>query len=300
MEATPAAVEIAEPKPAHVSLDYRKIVSSPAFAPAVLCLVGIGLLFWPMLSALPGIWLGQDGYYSHGFLVPLISGYVVYRWWPNLVKNPVKPALLAIVPLAGVLWVSKGAAVANVDSLLSICFLIVLLLGVAFVAGWRWMWATSLPILYLAFGLPRLWTFVIDTYTNPLQLISTKVSYKMLQILGFEPYRDPTSTTINLPNFNLDVGVPCSGLKLVLALTAFTVFFMLIARLRWWGNVLMAAAILPLCIFINSLRIALIGIVGENYGSDAGHKFHDYSGYITLLICFFILFKFARWLGWKD
>jgi exosortase/archaeosortase family protein len=98
----------------------------------------------------------------------------------------------------------------------------------------------------------------------------------------------------------LDVGVPCSGLKLLLALSAFSVFFVLIANLKWWANAFMLAFVLPLALFINGLRIALIGVVGDTMGSDAGHQFHDYSGYITLLLCFVIVFKLARILGWKD
>ena len=121
----------------------------------------------------------------------------------------------------------------------------------------------------------------------------------MLQMAGFEPYMQ-SSNKVLLANFSLDVGVPCSGLKLVLAVTAFTVFFMLIGGLKWWANLVMIALILPLCLFINGLRIALIGVVGDMYGSDAGHAFHDYSGYLTLIVCFIILFRVARWLGWKD
>jgi exosortase/archaeosortase family protein len=78
------------------------------------------------------------------------------------------------------------------------------------------------------------------------------------------------------------------------------VFFMLIARLQWWGNLVMVLMVVPLSLVINGLRIALIGIVGELYGDQAGRDFHDYSGYITLIICFIIVFKIARILGWKD
>ncbi len=299
MEATPIAAEKAEQAQPKPTIDLKQIVSAPMFVPALLCTLGIGLIFWQFISGLPNLWLGEDGYYSHGFLVPVIAGYVIFKAWPHLKSLPVKPSYFAIIPLVGVLWIAKGAIVTDIEALISLCFIGTLLFSTAFVAGWRWMFATTLPTLYLGFGLP-LWTMAIGVYTNPLQLISTKVAYKMLQLMGFQPWRDPSSTTINLPNFNLDVGVPCSGLKLVLALSAFTVFFMLIARLKWWGNAIMAAMVLPLCIFINSLRITLIGIVGENYGSAAGHQFHDYSGYITLILCFFILFKIARWLGWKD
>ena len=62
----------------------------------------------------------------------------------------------------------------------------------------------------------------------------------------------------------------------------------------------MLVIVVPLCLFINSLRVTLIGLVGEFRGDLAAHTFHDWSGYITLLICFFLLFKYARWLGWKD
>jgi exosortase/archaeosortase family protein len=122
----------------------------------------------------------------------------------------------------------------------------------------------------------------------------------MLNLTGFQPYQDSTTTTIYLSNFVLDVGVPCSGLKLIVAVTAFTVFFVLIGGLRWWANLSMFALIVPLCLFVNGLRIALIGVVGDFYGHDAGMSFHDYSGYITLIVCFVILFKIARGLGWKD
>jgi len=44
----------------------------------------------------------------------------------------------------------------------------------------------------------------------------------------------------------------------------------------------------------------LIGMVGDTWGDAAGHAFHDYSGYIALVVCFVILFKIARALGWKD
>jgi exosortase len=230
--------------------------------------------------------------------VPFITGYVIFRWWPHIKDMPVKPAYVALIPLAAILFVTRAAVVNQVDSLTSVCFIGALLCGTAFVAGWRWMLKLALPTMYLAFALP-LWNMAITVYTNPLQVTSTKVAFKMLELTGFHPYRD--SNVIYLSGFTLDVGVPCSGLKLVLALYAFTMFFALIARLKWGANLILILAVpLPLALFINGLRIMLIGVVGVNWGSDAAHKFHDYSGYIALIVCFFLLFRIARWLGWKD
>ena len=266
----------------------------------------IGLLFWPLLNQLPYMWLGLgswefrsgDGYYSHGVLVPFISGYIIYRRWPQIKDIPVKAGWIALVPLLASMWILWAANAADIHLIRSYALIFCLLSVSWLVAGWRWMWALSPGVLYLMFALP-VWTGFINNYTNPLQIYSTTVSYYLLKVFGFQVYKgDPT--TLFMDHFELSIAVPCSGLKLVVAVTAFTVFFILIARLRWWSNVLMAAAVLPLCLFINGLRIALIGVVGEQQGRTAGFAFHDYSGYITLIVCFFIIFKFARLLGWKE
>ncbi|MCH7903666.1 MAG: exosortase/archaeosortase family protein [Armatimonadetes bacterium] len=269
------------------------------------CLV-LGFVFWALFSQLPYIWLGLgtwefrsgDGYYSHGVLVPFIAGYIIYQRWPQIKDTPVRPGWIAIVPFLAMLWILWAANVADILLIRSYALILGLLSLVWFIAGLRWMLALSPSILYLLFALP-VWTGVINNYTNPLQVYSTTVSYHLLNVFGYKVFQHD-ATTLLLDHFELSIAVPCSGLKLVVAVTAFTVFFMLIARLKWWANGLMAAAVLPLCLFINGLRIALIGIVGEERGSAAGFAFHDYSGYITLIVCFFIIFKFARLLGWKE
>ncbi len=294
--AIPESVSIAAERP---SLDVNAVLRSPAFWPGVILLLGIVACFWSLLSGLPKKYLSDDGYYSHGFLIPVIVGYIVYRWWPRLRSIPVRPGWIALVPLIAVLYVVRAGYLAEVMNVLSLGLLVTILLGAWFIAGWRWMTALTLPTAYLAFGLPDLINF-IEGYTVFLQQWSTSFAFKMLQLLGSDPYREDVQTIIMPHGFTLHVAVQCSGLKLFTAVTAFTAFFMLIGGLRWWSNLVMVALILPLCLFINGLRVALIGIVGDRYGNAAGMTFHDYSGYITLLICFFILFKIARWLGWKD
>lgn len=348
-----------------LSLDL--LLKSPAFLPGVALVLGLVAAFWPLIKVMPELWLSEDGYYSHGFLVPLISGYVIYRWWnagPRLWSTfasltavsalaipvvrlmtgsfntsalmwsglvlvaggvltglqylversvfvgdadgsfrglsslPVRPFWPALILFLPIIWILRPAYIQEIDAFLSFLFLLSLMFGVWFVAGGRWMIALSLPIVYLAFALP-IWTMIIDIYLNPLQIISTDVAYSLLKAFALNPYRDDV-TTILLNRFTLNVAVPCSGLKLVLALTAFTFFFVLIAKLKWWGNLAMVLLVIPLALFINGLRIALIGVVGNEFGHEAGMAFHDYSGFITLILCFIILFQFARLLGWKE
>lgn len=279
---------------------WQRMLASPAFLPAVAVTGALLFLFWDLISRLPRLWMSDDGYYSHGFLVPLIAGYVVVKKWDVIKNRPVKAGWGALPVLGFLAYLAYVTTHTDVNAILALTFLLAILASIWFVAGWKWVTALALPVLYLGFALP-LWTGAIEFYTNPAQLWSTTVAYQILKATGFSPMKfasEPTSIYLN--HFNLDIAVPCSGLKLLLAVSAFTAFFMMIANLRWWGNLVMFFMILPLCVFINGLRIAMIGMVGDSYGAAAGHQFHDYSGYITLLVCFFALFKVARGLGWKD
>jgi len=295
------AIEAEKPVAESAKIDWQQvgaqIVRSPYFVPALVMLAGVTIVFWPLLSSLYTLWTGPDGYYTHGFLVPLISGYLVYRAWPKIKDTPLKPAAWTLILLIPLLWIAYAARLAELRSVLSLAFIATIFIGIWFTVGWKWAIGLAAPTLYLLFALP-IWSGFVNNYTNPLQAYSTKVAYNLLKLFG-DPYKS-NDTDILLGDFWLNVGVPCSGLKLVLAITAFTCFFVMIGGLRWWGNLLMFVAIIPLCLFINGLRIALIGVVGDAYGDAAGMQFHDYSGYITLIVCFFILFKFARILGWKD
>lgn len=342
-------------------IQWDKIVASPAFWPAVVIALGIGLVFWPLFQKLPELWLSKDGYYSHGFLVPLISGYLVFKAWdkrPNISgllvpllaliglfvpgsmnkvfvvvglivlyclpptrraiklldrkifpdgtilgslepKSSLATTIGVVLLLAVPMYFALVSTSTPIDAIMSVVLVAAILLGVWLVAGFKWMLAVTWPIAYLSFALP-LFGMAIEIYTNPLQEVSTRVATGILGLSGFEHMQVNSTTVIMNNGFNLNVGVPCSGLRLILALTAFTVFFVLIANLNWWRNLIMIGLILPLALVINGLRIALIGIVGELKGPEAGMAFHDYSGYITLILCFIVLFKIARLLGWKD
>jgi exosortase/archaeosortase family protein len=339
------------------NIDYRGIVTSVYFVPVLLIALGLSLAFWPLIKQLPERWT-RDEYYSHGFAVPFIIAFIIYKKWPKLSSVKVESGFAAPIQslvaffcasavslvLAGYLliayrkfdvygiqlwtstalmlgapmvmgskWLikkSEGADRSAVMRWLGIGVIAVLFAGFAVinliaVTGefWSFMSVFLMVAITLAtwavVGVLPVWGSIIDNYTNPLQLMSTKVAFALLKACGFLAYQ-PDPTTIVLNQFTLDVGIPCSGMKLMLAVSAFTALFTMIGDLKLWANQLMFAVALPFCLFINGLRIMLIGVVGDLYGADAGHKFHDYSGYITVVLCFVLLLRFARILGWKG
>ena len=266
-----------------------------------LCCVALGailLAFWPLLCTLPDAWFGYETPYAHGAVVPLCAGFIIWDKWPRIRALPVQGSNWALIPAAMLIVFMWPTLRSGIDSLMSVTLIGVILCSVWYIAGWRWTKALFVPVAYLAFGLPML-GLVIDRFTQPLQHTSRSIAFAMLQLAGQGPVPGE-GDVIYLNNYALDVGVPCSGLHTLLAVLAIVTFFVIVARLRWWANLILVALVLPLSLLVNGFRIMLIGVVGNAYGSESAAKFHDYSGYIALVICGVALYYATRALGWKS
>jgi exosortase len=275
------------------------------------------LLGWFFLSSLPAIWFDEEGYYSHGLLIPFMAIAVIYGRREKIAREQAGSStwgfVIMSVGLAGLL----ASKIINNLSLAGFFFIAAIIGGIFFAFGRNIAKHMIGPALFLIFMMPVL-GWAIDSWTNPLQLTSTKIANKMLNVAGYETDMSPAQpTVIHMNNYPLNVGGPCSGFKLILSLVAFTSFFAMISDLGWKKNLILFALSLPLALFINGLRIMLIGAVGESqstntpiltpfagwlrhYGTDAGMVFHDYSGYLTLLVCFVILHFIVRALEGKK
>lgn len=289
------------PQPEAAGADWRALAMGALkhkSTPLILLVTGLVLFcFWPLMRLLPPLWFDLDSYYAHGVLIPICSAYIVYARWDRIRDLRLRGTWFALLPLLGLLYVAMIASRTVMPLVLSVVLIATLISAVWLVAGWRWMLALAPAILFLALGLPIL-DRVIDSTTQPLQLISTDTAYGILKLLGMSPFRDEP-TIIRLGSFTLNVAVACSGLKTTIAVSATVIFFMLIAGLKWWANAILAVVAIPLSVVINGIRIAMIGLVGNASGSQAALSFHDYSGYIALIICFLLLGKLTRVLGYK-
>ena len=279
------------------AVKWGSLLRNPAFWFGLGSIVGLVLMFSNLLVTTGQKWI-RDDYYSHGWIVPILIGWqlkIRYKEWSEIPISTGYAAVIAFIPIIFLQYIAFVGEFWVIQCLLLIASI---LSALWLIFGFKRAWFVAMPVAFLLFALP-VWGSFIDGYTNQLQILSTTVAEKLLSLFGFSPMRlNPTEIQLN--SYALTVAVPCSGLKLMVAVSCFTTHFVLIARKELSFNLLMFILIIPLCLFINGLRIALIGVVGELRGHEAAAAFHDYSGYLTLLICFYILFKFARLFGWKD
>lgn len=270
------------------------LLKKPESLAVMVAAAAIAFAFWPLLALLPEQWLDFDSYYAHGLLVLPASAYIAWLRWPKLKEIPVSGSWTPLVFLLPVLYVGMLANRTVMPLVLSVLLILTLLLAVWHIAGFKWMTGLAPAILFLMLGLPILDRF-IDTLTFKLQLVSTDTAELMLKGIGLSVLRlDPT--VLQLDNFDLNIAEACSGLKTTIAVTASVIFFMLTTPLKWWAHLILASIAVPLSVVVNSFRIALIGVVGNTNGSEAGLAFHDYSGYIALILCFLVLWQLSKFL----
>jgi len=280
------------------TFDYRAIMNHPLFKPMAILAVAMIVGFFPLWQVCFDDWFAPDSLYSHGPLIPILAVYILWVRWPKLEQIPAKPFYGALVLLAPTMYLTYIAARTEMKTTESVLFLIAMGCSVWFVAGGRWALKTLPLVIFMSFCLP-VWTPIVDRSTLTLQHLSTSMAVRILQLCQLHPIRATDMTTVYLDHFTLNVAAACSGAKLTLALAAFTMFFILTRTAKIWANVFLAVIIVPFCLFVNGIRIAMVGIVGDSFGDAVGRQFHDYGGYIALVICFLLLSWITKALGYK-
>lgn len=168
--------------------------------------VAVALAYWPSAVALNGFWTDTvNNAYTHGYLVLLISLWLVVRDRRRLFAAPLKPEprVLWLVAAFSLLWVyCYGAAIQDPQLLL-----LPLLLFAAIVAslGRRLARVLYFPIGFLYFAMPA-WSDISRT----LQWMSIQANDFLVSMWGIPAYL--TGKYIHLPGGVLEIANGCSGL----------------------------------------------------------------------------------------
>lgn len=253
-------------------------------------------LYAPVLARLVNQWW-TDPNYGHGFLVPLLSGFVLWRSRSEWEGLPLRPRWSgAVLMLAALALLAAGTLAAEL--FLSRVSLLVLLAGmVVFFAGWRFLRAWSFPFGFLFFMIP-LPAIIYYQITFPLQLIASRVAGLGLDLLQVPALRE--GNLIVLPNYTLAVAEACSGIRSLLSLLALAVAYGYLAESRVWKRIALAVAMVPIAIFTNALRIVGTGVMTYAFGPRwAEGFFHAFSGWLMFLVAFALMLAVHRMLRFR-
>jgi len=210
--------------------------------------------------------MAADSYTSHGLLIPLISGWFVYKDWPELRKMPRRPAL------SGLLVLGASLLLLFLSGLLRVYFtsgfaLLGCLVGVlAYWGGWAWVRRLWFPIFFLVFMLPMP-EIVIARMNLALKLFVTRAAVGCADLVGVPVVMD--GAKLHLESGNMVVGDVCSGLRSMVALVALGVLYAyLYAGRSWLVRVALLAAVVPIAMAANMARIFLNIVFAQVFGQE--------------------------------
>jgi exosortase D (VPLPA-CTERM-specific) len=252
----------------------------------ILLAASIVWFYWPVLHD-QFTRLLSDEDYSFGLLLPLVSGYIVYRKWPQIKAHPWRPSWTGLVVLAlGFCLYVSGELITDLYTP-SLSFLVVLAGLIVLLGGWGLFRLLAFPLLLLFLMIP-LPDFVMRQLTLPLQLVSSRLAAGLLRGIGIPVVLQ--GNIIDMGSRQLQVVAACSGLRYILSLTAFTVIYCYFYQRCLWKAALLLFAIIPAAIIANALRVAGMGV----FPALQQGFWHLFSGWLIFVFCFAFIALFSR------
>ena len=256
----------------------------------------IGLLVLAVFIPIYGLLLSRFGaresYYSHGYLVPFVSLYLVYRKRKALIALKTKPSFSGLVILiAGVvLYLVSLSLRINFTSYLAIpvvIFGIVLYLG-----GGKFAKELLFPIAFLIFMLPLPEVLIIGI-SFKLKMLAAQGATFLVNKMAIDAQR--AGSTIYYPGGLLLVGDPCSGLRSLITFLALGALFTQFCRANVIKRSLLFISSVPIALLSNLSRLTFLLLVGYLYGEKATKGFlHDFSGIMVFILGFIGLLLVSR------
>ena len=263
---------------------------------AIVAVAGlVGVLFRSTLRWLVISWMGNP-YYSHGFLIPLVVAYFVWRRRHAFYGEQLSSASTMLSTGVGLLLLLAGVGLHLLAlpwrmHVVSALALIIVGFGLVLTFfGWQPARAVGFPLAFLAVAIPLPW---VERFSPPLEAFVARYATLCVRAIGVAASNIGSQVQIASQSFK--VGAPCSGLRSIVALLTLTVLFIYIVRGPWWGKLTLLVAALPIAIVANLLRVSSLFWIADTFGTDAGLRYyHTFSSPVLFLSALGLLLAGSR------
>jgi exosortase A len=222
--------------------------------------------------------------YSHGYLIPPVVAFLLWRDRRRYLTARGRGSLFGLV-LIGLALLGHIVSIRAGVFMTQGYSLVLLLFGLSvFFHGGRATRTVWFPLGYLALMLPMP-PYMMNVIAFRLKVFAARAGSGIAIKLGIPLAR--SGMTIHIPAGSLRIADPCSGLRSLIALVALGALFAYLTRGKTWKRVVLFASAVPLAVFANVVRIAVLCVVANIWGIDAALGFfHDFSGLLLFMIAF--------------
>jgi exosortase len=146
------------------------------------------------------------------------------------------------------------------------------------------------PILYLAASLPPPDT-VVSLITQPLKILISQSTVSLLHAFGYPIAGN--GVTIQVANYELLVAAACAGLNSIITLSAICLFYVYLRhRSDLTSFLTVGILIVPVAIFSNFMRVALLVLITYHFGEAAAQGFlHEFAGLTVFMVALLSIFS---------
>jgi exosortase len=235
--------------------------------------------YWPVLGEMARKW-SDDPQYSHAYLVPLFSLYLLWSRPGAPASFPGRPNWWGVLLLGAGVLLRLAGSYAYVDWLEAVSLLPTLAGATLLLAGsqaLRWAWP---GIAYLVFMIPL--PYRVETaLSQPLQRIATLAGTYALQTLGRPAFDEGNVIVVN--EARIGVAEACNGLGMLMLFFALATAVAIMARRNWLEKAVIVLSAAPVAIAANVTRVAATSFLYEFVGGRwANVFFHDLAGWLMM------------------
>ncbi len=258
--------------------------------------VFIGILgFSGALTELVYRWNQQEEY-SHGFLIPVVTAWLLWTRRDALRANIGQPSWIGPVLILLAIALHITGELSAIFILSQIGF-VVALMGIALgTGGYSLLKVAFIPIAFLLFAIPLPY-FIDSVLTLRLQLVSSELGVLVIRMLEIPVYRD--GNIIDMGNYKLQVVEACSGLRYLYPLLSLSFLAAYLFHAPLWQRGLVLLSSIPIAIGMNGFRIGVVGILVDRWGTQmAEGVLHFFEGWVIFLACAALLTAEMYLLAW--
>jgi len=274
--------------------DKREVVRVMEFSAAVkagLLLAVVLFVYYTSFAAMVQTWRSSEAY-SHGFLIPVISGWLMWRKRRALRSAPRETDPLGFLLIIGGVVLLLAGSLAFEAFTFRVSFLVVLA-GLIYLFFGKYVFRESaFPLGYLLLMIPLPY-IIMKSIAVGLKLKYVKITYAIVSAAGVPIVRE--GGFLELPNASLKVNDYCTGVLSIIAIVAISVVYAYLSQRTLAGKVLLIICAIPAALLGNLVRI--VSTVWLTYHFHTGileGAIHQFYGMFNFLVSIALLVLLGR------
>jgi len=245
----------------------------------------LGWFNWWQFPRMVWTWL-IDPNWSHGFVIPLFSVYLLYARRDELLTAKRSVCVLGLpLMILSIAFIVVSFAFIHTPWLCELGMIALLFSVVLYLGGVEVIRITWLPIVFLFFAMP-IPEMLYRRISVPLQELAAAASAWTLGALGVDI--DVTASALTLTSIggekhSLTVAEACSGVRSLMAYLALGVAWAYLERRPIWQRVVLVISAAPIAILCNVIRVTITCGMYVLDRPELGRDFmHTFTGILML------------------